>query len=96
MASESKRSTIRDRILAILSDGMPHCRYELLACLEDSEAELRTLQVHISMMRKPIRLRGEDIVCELFDGSPHYRHIKLLVWPTPTKPEATESEQKSK
>lgn len=91
MGNEKGHTTIRERILAVLSDGMPHCRYELLKCFEDDKARLKTLQAHISVMRKPIRLRGEDIVCELFDGSPHYRHIKLLVWPVPTPPEQSES-----
>jgi DNA-binding response OmpR family regulator len=65
------------RILARLSDGLPHSREDLLKCLEDSQAELATLQVHISNIRKKLPT-GYRIVCELHKNSPHYTHVRKL------------------
>jgi DNA-binding CsgD family transcriptional regulator len=68
-------------LITLLSDGLAHSRDELLACLEDDQATYQNVKVHISHIRKKLRPRGEDIVCELTPGggrTPHYRHVRLL------------------
>ena len=67
-------------MLELLSDGLPHTREELHACLWDENANLSTVKVHISIIRRTLRPLGEDIVCVLF-GYPlrvHYRQVKML------------------
>ena len=65
-------------MLRVLRDGMPHSREELHACLPDPLNELNRIQIHISNIRRKLRPIRENIVCELCEGKPHYRHIRLL------------------
>lgn len=70
------------RLLAVLADGQPHSRRELHACLPDDLGALSNIQPHLTVLRRRLRLRGEDIVCELnTNGHPgiRYRHVRLLV-----------------
>jgi DNA-binding response OmpR family regulator len=53
------------RILKVLADGRPHTVDELLACLEDSQAELNALLIHIFRIRRKMR--------------PHDQHIRTLL-----------------
>jgi hypothetical protein len=69
---------VQRRILAVLSDGMPHRKQELHPCLNDDLATSNAIQVHISAMRKILRPKGEDIVCEYNKMTYYYRHIRLL------------------
>lgn len=66
------------RMLKILSDGFPHHKSELQACLYDEES---TIRQHIYNIRAKLRPRGEDIVCELRLHGIHYRHVRLLASP---------------
>jgi DNA-binding response OmpR family regulator len=66
------------RILELLSDGAPHSRVEIHKCLWDDMGALSNIQVHISALRKIVRLDGEDILCVIFNRTVHYRHVKLL------------------
>lgn len=69
------------RILAVLSDGLPHKRHEIHACLCDDLSGLTAIQAHISNIRKRLRAIGEEIVCELSGGTITYRHVRLLSSP---------------
>ncbi len=66
------------RMLAILADGLPHTREELHACISDDLAPLSAIRSHISLMRKKLRPKGEDVICELSWRRIHYRHVRLL------------------
>lgn len=66
------------RILKLLSDGQRHKRKEIHACLFDELSELKTIRYHICMMRKVLRPKGEDIICEMYMGGLYYRHVRLL------------------
>jgi hypothetical protein len=66
------------RIANVLADGMPHRRRELLACLQDPEAELNALRVHLCNLRAKLRPIGQDILCELSDRGLFYRQVRLL------------------
>lgn len=65
-------------ILDILSDGLRHGKDELCACLSDELSAKDNLKFHISNIRKVIRPRGEDILCEFYRRARHYRHVRLL------------------
>lgn len=71
-------------MLDVLADGMPHTRMELHACLDDELGPLSNICMHISNIRKILRPKGQDIVCELVHvtikgGSKiQYRHVRLL------------------
>lgn len=65
----------------MLSDGMPHYREQLRECVPDELASLYALKMHISRIRKVLRPRGQDIVCEIVRRQIHYRHVQLLTPP---------------
>jgi DNA-binding response OmpR family regulator len=66
------------RFLALLSDGLPHDRRELHSLLWDEYSELSAIQVHLSNIRKRLRPRGEDIICELHARTIKYRWVRLI------------------
>lgn len=65
-------------ILQVLSDGLPHRREELHACLPDELGPQRNIRAHITAIRKILRPRGEDVVCEYGRFGFGYRHVRLL------------------
>ena len=65
-------------MLRVLADGCSHTREELHDCLPDELGALQNIQRHIAAIRKVLRPRGQDIVCELARGTIHYRHVRLL------------------
>lgn len=90
MPNENGWTPTQQRMIDLLSDGMPHDRHELHACLDDPLSSLATIKFHLSLIRRIIRLRGEDIICELWERKIHYRHVRLLVWDAqhaPTSPQ---------
>jgi hypothetical protein len=68
----------QERLLAVLADGLPHRREELMGCLNDDLAERVILQCHISLLRKKLRPVGQDILCEFAQRTYQYRHVRLL------------------
>jgi LmbE family N-acetylglucosaminyl deacetylase len=73
-----KLTPTQRKMLDLLSDGMPHTRESLHACLWDECGPLSNIQMHISALRKIVRQDGEDIVCVIFDQEPHYRHMRMI------------------
>ena len=65
-------------MLAVLSDGLPHRRQELIACLPDELGLAVNMQMHVSRARKKLRPVGQDIVCEIVNRQFCYRHVRLL------------------
>lgn len=79
MAGSNGRFTnVERRILNVLSDGLPHRKEELHPCLADELGPLTNLHPHITNIRKKIRPKGEEIVCELVARRINYRHVRLL------------------
>ena len=77
--SDNNRFTPTQRaILNVLADGQPHTREELHACLPDELGAVSNIKRHLSAMRKVLRLRDEDILCQYYNHAYQYRHIKLL------------------
>ena len=66
------------RILAMLSDGLPHHRDELAKCLEDEYAAGTAVYPRLTHLRAHLRLRGEDILVQFIKGRAHYRVVRLL------------------
>lgn len=67
-----------ERILALLSDGVPHTRKEIHQLLWDDRGPLANIQQHLSNMRKRLRPVGKEIVCELVNRRICYRMVRLL------------------
>lgn len=72
------RTTVAERILALLADGQPHTNKEVHGCLYDELGPVRNVRAHITNLRKILRPKGEDIVCEFYKMRYCYRHIRLL------------------
>ena len=70
-------SPTQRKILAILSDGLPHKLDELTACM-DSLTNPRTLHSHLATIRIHLRPQGEDIICQFIQRQRQYRHVRLL------------------
>lgn len=88
-ATQPKITPTQKRILAVLSDGEPHSREELIACLPDwdasvgeQDAYVRNLKHKIATIRKVIRPRGRDILCVLTGWksgrSTKYQQVRLI------------------
>ena len=65
-------------MLDVLADGLPHTREELHACLPDELGPLGNIRRHLVAIRKVLRPKGHDIVCERVRRRSHYRHVRLL------------------
>jgi hypothetical protein len=66
------------RMLKVLSDGMPHHRDELKACLHDELGSVSNIKAHLTAIRARLRRSGQDIVCQFHNGRYYYRHVVLL------------------
>jgi hypothetical protein len=73
-----KFTPTQQRLLKVLSDGMPHKREELMACLADGLSNPVTVNNHLADIRKFLRLIGQDIICEFIHRQRQYRHVRLL------------------
>lgn len=80
---------IERKLLDMLSDGRPHHRAELHALAWDRQDRLQNMQIHISNLRKKLRPKGRDIVCEVRKaGLPlgtSYQLVRLLSDPNDGK-----------
>lgn len=65
-------------ILAVLADGQLHTREELHACLPDELSGASAVRFHVSNIRKSLRPKGQDIICQLKNRRIFYRHVRLL------------------
>lgn len=70
---------VERKMMRVLSDGLPHRPAELHACLNDDLAPVNAFRWHVSNLRKKLRPGGEDILCEIWNRTVHYRHVRLLV-----------------
>lgn len=73
--------SVRQRILVLLSDGMPHSKDEIRACLYDELGSDSTIKCHISHIRTGLRRKGEDILIQFISNRIYYRHVRLLASP---------------
>lgn len=75
-----KFSPIQQRMLEVLSDGLPHTPLELHACLDDELGPVRNIRAHLTAIRKKLLTKGQTIVGYYHLGKVHYRHVRLLNW----------------
>lgn len=66
------------RILAILSDGTPHTKTELMTALDDELAAPDTLRVHIGQINVKLRTIGQEIICRRLGYTSRYQHVRHL------------------
>lgn len=76
--SDTKFTPTQQRLLAILEDGEPHCRADLLKCLSDDLTLPSTLRVHICLLRKRLLPQGRGVACEFVAGKIHYRLFRRI------------------
>lgn len=69
---------IEQRIIDLLSDGLPHDRRDVLECWNDHHMNLHAMAVAIMRLRPKVRALGQDIITEHRRGSISYRHVILL------------------
>lgn len=70
---------IQRRMLAVLSDGLPHTKGELFACLWDDLSKMTAVQYHVSIIRHALLPYGHTVVCELSNRcAVRYRWVRLL------------------
>lgn len=76
------------RILAVLADGRPHSRAEILACLDDELAMPTAIFFHISNIRKKLAPFGQTVLCLTSTRAQpvSYRHVQILTQPNPVFP----------
>lgn len=60
---------IQRRIMHLLSDGKLHTKAELHKCILDDLSENTTVNMHITFLRKKLRLIGQTIICESYGQS---------------------------
>ena len=65
------------RMLTVLADGLSHSAQELHACLADDQQPVCHIHVHITGMRKLLRPRGEELICQRLSGGTYYRWVRL-------------------
>jgi hypothetical protein len=66
------------KIMDLLSDGMPHGYPELFACFEDTEVTKKNVYDQMYFIRKVLRPKGHDIITEFYRRRIYYRHVRLL------------------
>jgi len=60
-------------IVNVLNDGRLHSREELLLCLDDDLADIKTLNVHLCNIRKKLTPQGYLLDCVVRNRRLHYR-----------------------
>lgn len=65
------------RIFELLSDGRPHRKQELFACMDDELAEWTAVKRRLTCLRKKIRDDGLEIICQVIDY--HYAFRLMAV-----------------
>jgi hypothetical protein len=73
--------TIPQKILTLLSDGMPHPRQALMRCMNDHLADGTAMMMHVSALRKQLRAKGYDILCQQTRDGSYYRIVRHLSSP---------------
>jgi hypothetical protein len=69
---------VQQRMMDLLSDGMPHSLQEMHGCLHDELGPISNIYMHVLMIRKRLRPIGEDLAYERIFGVGHYRHVRKV------------------
>tara|TARA_R110002020_G_scaffold376130_3_gene587293 strand:+ start:18703 stop:18954 length:252 start_codon:yes stop_codon:yes gene_type:complete len=68
----------QEKILEMLSDGKPHTKYQLKLTYGDEFTSCASLKNLIKKIRKQLRPKGQDILCEYANRTIHYRWVRLI------------------
>jgi hypothetical protein len=66
------------KILKVLSDGLPHHRQELHLCLPDDLSGITAVRRHIFEIRKYVKSKRQDILCQFIKGKLYFRLIRTI------------------
>lgn len=66
------------RLMAMMADGLPHLKKELLTCLDDPLSDCSVLKSWMCKLRAKLRPLGEDIVAQHERKRTLYRRVRLL------------------
>ena len=80
--TENSWTPTEAKIIAVLSDGKTHKRAELKACLSDDMAKFGAVHVHLTAIRKRLRMKTppEDIKAVLENRGVRYIHVRLITY----------------
>ena len=78
MAARNGFTPTELKMLKVLRDGEPHRRQELVDCLPDDLGHPHNIRRHLTSIRKQLRPRGMDVICQWINRNYHYRWIRLL------------------
>lgn len=65
-------------ILAVLSDGMPHPRQQLIDCIPHGQGDRTNVNWFLHRIRQKLRKKRHDVICEWRSRQVYYRHVILL------------------
>ncbi len=67
------------RVLLLLEDGEPHTKEEIAVAAKVKEGStVHATYMHVSKLRKILRPKGQDIICEYVSGKLFYRYVRLI------------------
>lgn len=78
MVWHTKCTKTQRKILAVLKDGLPHRRDDMVRVVLDEHDDPKQMQIQISLLRKVLRPQGEDILCVVQGYVHFYQHVRLL------------------
>jgi hypothetical protein len=67
-----------ERLLAVLGDGEPHSRDELVACLADELSGWKHVKWHLTSLRKHLRPQRKEVICQVVNRAFKYRLVQLV------------------
>lgn len=74
---ESVFTPTQKRFLKLLRDGKPHTSEEFCELLGDEQSGKHQVHVQFSVMRRILRPRGEDIICQMVGKKAYFRLIRF-------------------
>lgn len=85
MSASNGYTPTQRKMLAVLSDGLPHSKVELHACLHDDLGEMSNIRVHLANVRKHLRPKGQDVLTQFINRRLHYRLVRLIAGGDPAE-----------
>ena len=74
-------SPTEQRIMDLLSDGLPHTKKEMVACLADPMGGEDNVKPHLHNLRKKLLTRNEAVLCVLVGGRIKYQFLPAKYCP---------------
>ena len=66
------------KLMNLLQDGQAHPRDSLCRCFPDELANPNNIRVHITYLRRKLKLQGMDISCETISRVCYYRLVRTM------------------